>query len=222
MPTRRGRPPKNPDQRKEVQISVRLTSAVVDALRRSAAASGVPLARELAMRLEASLGGNPYQITLFGGPKTHAFTLLLALTLKHLRNRTGHWWHEDRFTFEHAKAAADLLFEFFKPSGRFVIPSDLLPPLPGQVRRVRVGVPHRQTDFGREAAAELFSAVEAYSGEYGRKKRELVELLPEREMKPYQFDMDLYSGLGAELMPLARRNLAGVRHKRRPRRGQGS
>src|ERR1700756_5212281 len=106
MPTRRGRPPKSPDQRKEVQISVRLTSALVDALRRSATASGVPLARELAMRLENSLDGNPYQIVLFGGPKTHAFALLLALTLKHLRNRTGHWWHEDRFTFEQAKAAA--------------------------------------------------------------------------------------------------------------------
>jgi hypothetical protein len=172
------------------------------------------------MRLETSLDGNPYQIVLFGGPKTHAFALLLALTLKHLRNRTGHWWHEDRFTFEQAKAAADLLFEFFRPSGGLVIPSDLPAPIPGQVRRAKVGVPHRQTDFGREAAAELFSAVEAYSTEYGRKKRELVELLPEQERRPYQFDMDLYSRLGAELMPLARRNLTRVRRKRRMRKGQ--
>jgi hypothetical protein len=189
---------------------------MVDALRRSAATSGVPLARELATRLEASLDGNPYQIALFGGTKTHAFALLLALTLKHLRTRTGHWWHEDRFTFENAKGAADLLFEFFKPSGRFGIPSDLPHPLPGQVRRTKVGVPHRQTDFGREAAAELFGAVEAYSTEYGRKRRELIELLPEQERRPYQFDMDLYSRLGTELMPLARRNLTGVRHRKRP------
>jgi hypothetical protein len=205
IPMRRGRPPKSPDQRKEVQISVRLTSRVVDALRRSAAASGVPLARELAVRLEASLYENPYQVALFGGPKTHAFTLLLALTLKHLRNRTGHWWHEDRFTFEHAKTGADLLFELFEPPGKLVTPSDLPPALPGQVRRVRVGVPHHETDFGREAAAELFGAVEAYSTEYGRRRRELVELLPEQDRKPYRFDMDLYSKLGAELMPLARR-----------------
>ena len=201
---------------------MRLTSAVVDARSPFGPRERSTLAKELATRLEVSLDGNPYQVALFGGPKTHAFTLLLALTLKHLRNLTGHSWHEDRFTFEHAKAAADLLFEFFRPSGRLVISSDLPSALPGQVRRVKVGAPHRQTDFGREAAAELFSAVEAYSTEYGRKKRELVKLLPEQDRKPYQFDMDLYSKLGAELMPLARRSPTGVRHRRRPRRGRTS
>jgi hypothetical protein len=146
--------------------------------------------------------------------------VLLALTLKHLRTLTGHSWHEIPFTFEHAKAALALLFEWVKPPGRLATPSDLPRALPGQVRRVSVGVPYRATDFGREAAAELISAVEAYSGDYGKRRRKLIESLPAERRKGYLYDMDLYAYLGRELMPLARRSRRHAGRRTRPRAKQ--
>lgn len=216
MKKRIGRPPKSPEQKKEIQISVRITSTLQSALTRAATANGISFAAEVTSRLENSFGTNSYQRQLFGGPKSHAFSLLLALSLKRLRDLTGHAWHENAFTFEHAKVIGDYLFDKFRPRGNVILPKDLPSVKPGQVRRVKAGVPNEESDFGREAAEELFSAIMAFSGEYGRKRRELIQLLPEKEQKRYQFDNDLYSLLGHELMPLANRG----KQRARPRQAR--
>src|SRR5215469_1840926 len=200
-----GRPPKAPEHRKSTQISVRLTEGMVDTLRHSAEANETSVANEIAIRLDHSLLGDPYQKMLFGGPKTYAFTLLFALTLKNLRSLTGHSWHSDPFTFVQAKKAFDQLIEYFRPTGKIVLPKDLPPRVAGQIRRVSVGVPYKKSAFGREAAAELFDAVKAFAGEYGRNRRALIESLPEDARKPYQFTARVYETLGQELIPLHKR-----------------
>ena len=67
--------------------------------------------------LEDSLEHSTQEPELFGGPRNYSFALLLALSLNHVRTLTEHWWHQDPFTFQHAKGAAEIVLEYCKPPG---------------------------------------------------------------------------------------------------------
>jgi hypothetical protein len=198
----RGRPPLPANKRKQVQLSVRLRRETEKRLIASANANGHTLSQEITERLEASLMPDAKVPALWGGQKNYSFALLLALTLKELREQTGHWWHEDPFTFEHANTAATVLFEFVRPRGRSRIPADLPPARPGNVRRVSMGMPHRNSDFGAEAAHRMIEAVDAYCGSYGRKMEELLPTTPAQSRDAHQFTLGLYRQIGRALLPL--------------------
>jgi hypothetical protein len=203
---KRGRPPLEAGRRKDVQISVRLRPATVKLLKQVASAKHVSLAREIAERLEDSLAAMPKQPELFGGNTNYSFALLLALSLRELRERTGHWWHENPFTFQHARLATDFLFQRFKPRGRATQPYDLPATLPGTVRRIKKdknGIIY----FGAEAAAELVAAVEAYCGDYGKRSKELARQLPVEQREIVAATIEIYERIGTHLLPLRRRKL---------------
>jgi hypothetical protein len=212
-----GRPTLDPREKKDVQVTVRLKSSTVAALEKAARLNGVPLAREITTRLEDTLESNlPDQ--LFGGPKTYAFALLLALSLKQLRTLTGHWWHEDRFTFDHAKSASDVLFEYCKPPGAPIVPDDLPRLPPGTVRRASGGLPYPQSRFGAEAAKELIEAMEQFSGKYGVEYERFAHLLPEPQREASLFNKSIYTRLGRSLIPLHERAGPQIAKKRRAKR----
>jgi hypothetical protein len=202
--SKRGRPRLEATKRKEVQVSVRLRRATVEALEYSASIKKGSLAREITERIEDSLAPTPKQPELFGGRKNYSFALLLGLSLKELRQRTGHWWHEDPFTFQHAKMAANFLFNYCKPPGRSSVPKDLPKELPGTVRRIKSSKP-REALFGAAAAAELVAAMEAFMGEYGKQYRQVVKRLPARQQEIYLANADIYERLGRSLLPLKRK-----------------
>ena len=212
MPKRRGRPPLAEGQRKDVQVSIRLRHGTVLALERAAQAHGVLLTREITDRLEDTLTQEPRQRVLFGGNKNHSFTLLLGLSLKQLRELTGHWWFEDPFTFRQAKLTAHVLFEYCKPRGKPLLPKDIPARSPGEIRRVG-NTPDersRQKLLGAAAARELIAAMEDFSGEFGKKYERLIPLAPEENQRSRTFNLDLYRRLGSALIPL---------HKRRSKAG---
>ena len=210
MSKRVGRPAKNPAQRKSIQTSVRLTKGTVEALERAARANGKKLAREVADRLEDSLEATPKAPNLFGGRKTYSFALLLALSLKQLKELTGHWWHEDPFTFEHARVVAEALFDYCRPPGRSRVPRDLPGSKPGQVRRASSGLSYSKSRFGAEAAAELVSAMEAFSSDYGAKYERMTEHFPESQRYVLTSNVEFYRRLGRSLMPLHARQVGAT------------
>ncbi len=202
MPKPVGRPRIEADKRKDVQISVRLRRSTLAALQKEAAQNGVPLASEICYRLEDSLAVAPNQPPHLGGAKNQYFGQLLGLSLKHLRDLTGHWWHEDPFTFQHAKMAAETLFEYCKPKGRVVTPDDLPARAPGQVRRVSFGKSHRKTAFGAEAAATLIAAIEAYSGTFGAQYEKLIPSAQENHRAGMIYNLGIYRRIGRAILPL--------------------
>jgi hypothetical protein len=202
MPRPVGRPPMDSARKKGVQISVRLRQNTVQALTRAAKRHGIPLAAEMTYRLEDSLEREAEHPQLFGTKENSSFSMLLALSLKQLRVLTGHWWYEDPFTFRHAIVAAEMLFKYCKPEGRLEVPRDLPPPLTGHRRRASGGLPHKKSHFGAEATLELIEAMEAFSGGYGEKYKELSQLLPESQREEHLFSMEVYARMGRALMPL--------------------
>ena len=216
MPKSVGRPPLDPTRKKGVQISVRLKQNTVQALTRAAKRHGIPLAAEMTYRLEDSLEREAEHPQLFGTTANFSFALLMTLSLKQLRVLTGHWWYEDPFTFRHAIATAEILFKYCKPEGKSEVPRDLPQPLPGQRRRASAGLPHKKTRFGAEAALELIEAMEAFSGGYGEKYKELSQLLPESQREPNLFSMEVYARMGRALIPLYERKQRQQRVKPKP------
>ena len=216
MPRSAGRPPMDSARKKGVQISVRLKQNTVQALTRAAKRHGIPLAAEMTYRLEDSLEREAEHPQLFGTTENFSFALLLSLSLKQLRVLTGHWWYEDPFTSRHAAAAAEILFKYCKPEGKPKVPRDLPPPLPGQRRRASGGLPHRKSHFGAEAALELIEAMEAFSGGYGEKYKEISQLLPDSQREEHLFNMEVYARMGRALIPLYERKRRQQRVKPAP------
>ncbi len=207
------------EKRKAHKITIRLTPGVASSVQSSAAAHSHAVTEEVERIVADYFDSEPKQRDLFGGPKTYSLALLVGLTLKLLRLRTGHSWHEDPFTFEHAKAAVNLLLDEFRPPGKARVPDDLPAALAGTVRRAaKRGDDYSDWQFGVEAALELLDAINAYAGSYGEKRRQVISLMPENEQAPWLFDYNVYSRLGKELNPLRKRVRTG-RQTQNSRRG---
>jgi hypothetical protein len=118
----RGRKPKDPDNPKTNQKSIRLSEALLTKIEGAAKADGRTVSDEITRRLERSFIGD---VERYGGNETYALALLIAQALRDLRDQTGHWWHRDRFTFDHAVAAVTEIMSCFRPAGRRTVPGDM-------------------------------------------------------------------------------------------------
>jgi hypothetical protein len=150
-----GRKPKNPEQPKTRQISIRFSDALLLRLQQSAAEAGRPVSEEITARLERSFSEEERAVKAWGGHTTYALMLLMAQALEMLRADTGQCWHRDPFVFDQAVIAMNEVLRYFRPRGRRAVPSDM--PLLEMMRRnglkaAPVAAQARRYPFGKLAA----------------------------------------------------------------------
>jgi hypothetical protein len=122
----RGRKPKDPENPKNRQKSLRLGAGLLIKIEKAAKADGRTVSEEITRRLDRSfIGEEARAVETFGSHETYALAFLIAHALRELRDQTGHWWHRDRFTFDHAVAAVNEIMSYFRPSGRRSVPGDM-------------------------------------------------------------------------------------------------
>jgi hypothetical protein len=115
----------NPANQKPEKVNFRLSTELLDKLQAAAKAAGHATSQEITHRLEDSFGANLAAEDRFGGVHTYALCRLVSAALGELRNQTGHGWHSDRFTFDHAVKAVNEILSYFPPAGDPEVPDDL-------------------------------------------------------------------------------------------------
>lgn len=118
-----GRKPMDPVNPKTDKVNFRLSTDLVSRLREAAATGGRSLSQEMSRRLDGSFSAT--DADRFGGRCTYALCKMIALAVGDLREQTGHPWHSDRFTFDHAVTAINEILGYFRPEGAAEVPEDL-------------------------------------------------------------------------------------------------
>jgi hypothetical protein len=123
---KRGPKPKNlkgSAPRKGPPTSIRLPPALSEAVRIEAARANRSFADEVEARLTASFDWRDNIETNFGGQKSYRLFQMIAFAVRTIERDTGKRWWNDRFTFDHVKAAVDAAFEKMLPPGESEIPA---------------------------------------------------------------------------------------------------
>lgn len=89
----KGRPPLAPEQRKRVNVTIRMRDQMKADLMSAGAAEGRSLSEEIEYRLEQS--------PLFGDPAFHSLMVILAATKKHIEEKA----REEGLTIDETRAA---------------------------------------------------------------------------------------------------------------------
>lgn len=121
---KRGRPKKDPKEKKAGNISTRLRGDLRDRLQEAANLDRRTLSDEIARRLEDSFTETDRLMERVGGAENLALLMLIAESLKDLHSLTTQAWHRDRFTFDHALQAIVEVLSYFQPEGRAKPPAN--------------------------------------------------------------------------------------------------
>jgi hypothetical protein len=126
MVRKMGRRPMDPKHPKTQQINFRLSEELLERLRAAAKAGDRNVTEEIRRRIERSfIGEEARAVETLGSHETYALFLLIGQAFRTLREQTGHWWHRDRFTFDHAVEAVTEIMGYFRPRGRRKAPTDM-------------------------------------------------------------------------------------------------
>jgi hypothetical protein len=120
-----GRKATDPANPRTDKLAFRLSADLVRRVREAATDGGRTVSQEVARRLAASFNAGAATQDRFGGVNTHFLCLLISLALAELRAQTGHNWHSDRFTFDHAIELVKEDLSYFRPAGEPEVPEDL-------------------------------------------------------------------------------------------------
>lgn len=107
------------------KINFRISKETLDRLQAEADKANRSVSLEIARRLATSFTVDAVTQSSFGGVYSYALCRLIAEALRELREQTGHGWHSDRFTFDHAVKAVNAILAYFEPAGSPDVPKDL-------------------------------------------------------------------------------------------------
>ncbi|TNC16408.1 hypothetical protein FF100_03950 [Methylobacterium terricola] len=97
---RTGRPPKNPELGKRINVMFRLNEARRDQLMRDAERNGRSMSEEIEYRLERSYTDVDAISRYFGRPETVELALTISSLSDRIEKETGKKWSEDSYTMK--------------------------------------------------------------------------------------------------------------------------
>jgi hypothetical protein len=120
-----GRKPMGEFQGKTETLTTRITPAVRSGLEREAARSGRSLSQEVEKRLEASLQAPQKDLKVWGPPHVCLLARLVSKMTTAIESSAHKRWHEDQFTAETVRSAAEMLIMRLAPGGSPQTPPEL-------------------------------------------------------------------------------------------------
>ena len=122
--TNRGRPPKDSSDRKDTQISVRISSALRGQLEEARRDTDVErsLSQEIELRLRQSFEQDQKIEEQFHGKTNYWLLKNIADGMRYINQQSQTEWFSDRWTFDQVKSLVVTMFDFFKPKGRSKLP----------------------------------------------------------------------------------------------------